>query len=215
VSRPPARPKLYHITHLDNLASIVAAGGLLSDAAMLARGGPSSAIGMSSIKARRLSLPVKCHAGDRVGDYVPFYLCPRSIMLFVIHCANHPELSYRGGQAPIVHLEADLYQVVAWAEAEGRRWAISLSNAGAVYTEFRTGLASLAELEWAAIAARDFRVSEVKEAKQAEFLVYGWFPWQLVTRIGVHSNQVRSQVESAIAPAVHPPALEVRREWYF
>ena len=31
-------------------------------------------------------------------------------MLYVIHCANHPELAYRGGQQPIIHLEADLHQ---------------------------------------------------------------------------------------------------------
>jgi ssDNA thymidine ADP-ribosyltransferase, DarT len=93
-------------------------------------------IGMSGIKARRLALPVPCHAGDCVGDYVPFYFCPRSIMLYVIHCANHPELTYRGGQEPIIHLEADLHGVVGWAQQQGRRWAFSLSNAGANYTEF-------------------------------------------------------------------------------
>ncbi len=39
-----------------------------------------------------------------------------------------PELTYRGGQGPIVHLEADLHQVVAWTEACVRRWVFSLSN---------------------------------------------------------------------------------------
>src|SRR5688572_32706394 len=104
---------------------------LISDAAIIARGGPVAAIGMSTIKQRRLRLPVHCHPGDCVGDYVPFYFCPRSIMLFVIHQANHPDLTYRGGQGPIVHLEADLRQVVEWATENGRRWAFSLSNAGA------------------------------------------------------------------------------------
>jgi ssDNA thymidine ADP-ribosyltransferase, DarT len=33
---------------------------------------------MSTIKQRRLALPVTCHANDHVGDYVPFYFCPRS-----------------------------------------------------------------------------------------------------------------------------------------
>lgn len=103
---------------------------------MIARGGPSATIGMSNIKRRRLALPVRCHPGDRVGDYVPFYFCPRSVMLFVIYCANARELTYRGGQGPIVHLEADLRAVIAWAEEAGRRWAFTLSNAGANYAEF-------------------------------------------------------------------------------
>ena len=69
---------------------------------------------------------------------MPFYFCPRSVMLFVIHRANHPELTYRGGQEPIIHFEADLHTVIRWAEANGTRWAFSLSNAGANYTVFRS-----------------------------------------------------------------------------
>lgn len=52
---------------------------------------------MSSIKKRRLeSLILTSHFDLYVGQCVPFCFCPRSIMLFVIHCANHPELIYRG-----------------------------------------------------------------------------------------------------------------------
>jgi hypothetical protein len=43
---------------------------------------------------------------------VPFYFCPRSLMLFVIYRQNHPDLAYRDGQEPIVHQEADLHEVV-------------------------------------------------------------------------------------------------------
>ncbi len=52
----PARPKIYHITHMDNLPTIIGQGGLFSDARMIAAGGPVTAIGMASIKARRLDL---------------------------------------------------------------------------------------------------------------------------------------------------------------
>lgn len=109
MSTPPAQPKIYHITHLDNLAAMAAEGRLVSDALMIQRGGPQAPIGMSRIKQRRLTLPVSCHPGDFVGDYVPFYFCPRSVMLYVLHRGNDPDLAYRGGQSPIVHLEADLH----------------------------------------------------------------------------------------------------------
>lgn len=211
----PAQPKLYHITHVDNLPAILAAGGLRSDATMMAQGGPAATIGMSSIKQRRLTLPVRCNPGDYVGGYVPFYFCPRSIMLFLIHCANHPELTYRGGQGPILHLEADLHEVVAWATAQGQRWAFSLSNAGAYYTEFRSQLEQLDEMDWAAVAAADFREAQVKEGKQAEFMVREFFPWQLVRRVGVIDAHVYGQVLRAVSGAPHRPAVEVRREWYF
>jgi hypothetical protein len=200
---------------VDNLPSILAGGGLCSDAVLAARGGPKEDIGMAGIKKRRAGLPVKCHPGDRVGDYVPFYLCPRSVMLFLIHRANHPELSYRGGQGPIVHQEADLRATVSSAEGQGRRWAFSLSNAGAVYTEFRNRLDQLGEVDWAAVAAADFRDARVKEGKQAEFVVHDFFPWHLVERIGVHSASIKSRVLQALAGAVHRPVVEVLPSWYF
>jgi hypothetical protein len=210
----PAQPKIYHIVHVDNLGSIIADGCLWSDAVMVQRQG-GTVIGMGSIKQRRLGLPVSCHQGTNVGEYVPFYFCSRSIMLFVIHCANHPELAYRGGQQPIVHLEADLQQVVQWAEANRRRWAFSLSNAGAVYTQFRAGLDRLGDINWDAVAANDFRPADIKEAKQAEFLVQQSFPWHLVERIGVHSQGIVSRVSDAMHGAAHRPRIEIRREWYY
>jgi hypothetical protein len=216
MTTPPEHPKIYHITHVDNLQAIVADGGLRSDADMIARGGPAQAIGMSSIKRRRVQgLEVDLHPGTKVGDYVPFYFCARSVMLYVIHCANHPQLAYRDGQEPIVHLEADLQAVVRWAEASGRRWAFSLSNAGAYYTEFRSRMDELDQLDWQAIAATDFRPAEVKEHKQAEFLIYGSFPFSLVERIGVRSSAIQTRAAAAIAGAAHRPAIGVRQGWYF
>lgn len=215
MSPPPARPKIYHITHVDNLAPIVAQGELFSDRRMFGRGGPAAAIGMSTIKHRRLALPVHCRAGTMVGEYVPFYFCPRSIMLYLIYRANHPDLSYQGGQDPIVHLEADLLDVVAWATAAKRRWAFSLSNAGAAYARFRARTEELAEVNWDAVIATDFRPPEIKEGKQAEFLVHESFPWGLVTRIGVLSASVKAQAEASLAGGAHRPPVEIQPAWYY
>lgn len=170
---------------------------------------------MSGIKQRRVEdLEVTCYPGTKVGDYVPFYFCPRSVMLYVIHCANHPELTYRGGQAPITHLEADLHTVVRWAEENGRRWAFSLSNAGAYYTEFCSRLDELDQLDWQAISATDFRDSDVKEKKQAEFLVHGDFPFMLIERIGVRTHAIRTRVVQALGPR-YQTEIVVLPQWYF
>lgn len=113
----PARPKLYHIAHVDRLPSIVADACLWCDAEVLRRAPAGTMIGISNIKQRRLSeLTLSSHPGLRVGDCVPFYFCARSVMLYLIHQANHPELAYRGGQGPIIHFEADLGAVVDWAD---------------------------------------------------------------------------------------------------
>jgi hypothetical protein len=215
VTRPPARPKIYHITHIDNVPSILAADGLSSDSGMHHYAGSHTQIGMQVIKQRRLALPVKCHKGDHVGEYVPFYFCPRSIMLYLFYAANHPELSYFGGQEPIVHLEADLYEAIEWANTNDRRWAFTLSNAGSAYAEFRASVDQFDEVNWTAVAATDFRNPDIKEGKQAEFLMQGFFPWTLVQRIGVHSPQMHSRVLRSVAGASHRPPVEVRPDWYY
>ena len=136
-------------------------------------------------------------------------------MLYLIYRANHSELDYRGGQEPIVHLEADLHQTVTWAEANNRRWAFSLSNAGAAYTEFRSDLVELDEVNWDAVAARRWQPSEIKDGKQAEFLIHYCFPWHLVTRIGVYSRQVYDQVGIVLRATAHLPRVEISSDWYY
>jgi hypothetical protein len=212
---PPAHPKIYHIAHVDRLPSIIADEALWCDRRIVARAAAGTVIGMGSIKQRRLTLPVRPHPGTYVGDYVPFYFCSRSIMLFVIHCANNPELAYHGGQQPIIHLEADLHRVIAWAEAEGRQWAFSLSNAGAAYAEFRASVNDLDQINWQAVAATDFRPADIKEGKQAEFLVHDTFPWDLVDRVGVYSRPIGQQALNGMRGATHRPMVEIRRDWYY
>ena len=213
---PPQHPKIYHITHVDNLPDIIDAGKLISLARMNKLGGPATAIGQPGIKENRLKLPVHCHKGDHVGDYVPFYFCPRSVMLFKINKATDPTLPYQGRQKLIVHLEADLNKVVDWAHDKKRRWAFSLTNAGSRYAEFRDDLANLNEINWPSVSATYWAVPpEVREHKQAEFLLYGSFPWRLVERIGVHSMPAGQRVTAAIAAADHRPEVNIMREWYY
>lgn len=215
MSLPPPRPKIYHITHVDNLPEIVRAGGLYCDATRIGEGRNNTTIGMASIKSRRLRLPVPCHPSTRVGEYVPFYFCPRSIMLYVIHQANHQELVFRGGQARIVHLEADLFEVVEWASSAGRPWAFSLSNAGSRYARILSSIDDLDKLNWEAIEATDFRDPDIKEGKQAEFLIHEWFPWELITRIGTHSERVKNITIGSLGSPAHHPKVSVEAKWYY
>ena len=210
----PVQPKVYHIVHVDRLPSIVADGCLCCDAEIVRRAPPGTPIGMSGIKQRRLAeLVLSSYPDLKVGECVPFYFCPRSVMLYLIYQGNHPDLAYRGGQGPIIHLEADLHAVVAWANKHRRRWAFTLSNAGSRFFEDRCDLAHLNEIDWNAVQATDWR--QCKEGKQAEFLLEDSFPWQLVERIGVHSRTSFQQVANALPANGHRPPIEIRADWYY
>ena len=210
----PTEPKIYHIVHVDRLPSIIADGYLWSDAEARRRKVGGTAIGMNKIKERRLGKELVSHPDLFVGDCVPFYFCPRSVMLFLIHKRNHPELIYQGGQEPIVHLEADLRRTVARADANERRWAFTTSNAGSHYFEDYSDLSKLDKLDWDAIRASQW-AGERKGPKQAEFLVEHSFPWNLISRIGVQSREVGNQVLQAIQWSSHRPTVEIKLGWYY
>ena len=211
----PAQPKIYHIVHVDKLAAIAADGFLYSDAAMAHRPANGTVIGMNNIKARRMhELSLASHPGLFVGQCVPFYFCPRSVMLYLIYRRN-AELAYQGGQAPIVHLVADLHTVVTWAQANGQRWAFTLSNAGSYYFEDRCDLAQIDEINWGAVRTNQWSGSPTKEQKQAECLIEQQLPWHLVERIGVFDQVVAQRASDAIPPAGYRPAIEVVRQWYY
>ena len=216
----PDAPKIYHIVHVDRLASIIANGVLWCDAEAVRHNPAGTVIGMNSIKQRRLNeLILTSHLGLRVGSCVPFYFCPRSIMLFLIYRANDSELAYHGGQGPILHLEADLRDSVAWAERNDLRWAFTLSNAGAYYFEDRCDLAQLGEIDWDAVQANQWSGNgisrSVKEGKQAEFLIERSFAWELVSRIGVRSQQVYDQVRTLLQATVLKPHVEIKPDWCY
>lgn len=210
----PQQPKIYHIAHVDRLPSIVATGGLLSDALVQAQALGGTMVGMNHIKQRRLTeLQLASHPGLFVGACVPLYFCPRSVVLYLIHRRN-AELAYKGGQEPIIHLQADLGAVVAWANAQPARWAFTLSNAGSYFFEDRNDLARLGEINWAAVQANNWS-GGLKEGKQAEFLLEQHFPWHLIERIGVQSATVYRQVVNALPAHGHRPPVEVRPDWYY
>lgn len=213
-SQVPARPKLYHIAHVDRLASIIRDGALWCDREVMKRSPPGTTIGMSSIKQRRLDeLRLSSHPTLYVGDCVPFYFCPRSVMLYLLYQSNHAELSYRGGQQPIVHLVADLHTVVDWAKREGRRWAFTLSNAGSRFFEDRSDLTKLDEIDWSAVDARDWR--NCKDGKQAEFLLEYSMPLSLVERVGVMTRGTYTTAVNTFATSGYSPSIQRIPEWYY
>jgi hypothetical protein len=210
----PANPKIYHIVHVDRLPSIIQDGFLWSDGEIQRREPEGTTIGMGTIKARRLQrLTFSRYRDLHVGDCVPFYFAPRSVMLYMIYRGNHVDLSYRDGQDPVIHLEVDLRQTVDWAVANGLRWAFTLSNAGSSYFEDRYDLSQLGDIKWDALHAQDWQAC--KEDKQAEFLIERQFPWSLVSRIGVHSLRIRQIVHEALDSTVRKPPVEVHTEWYY
>ena len=172
-----------------------------------------SIIGMPKIKERRMGIRLESHPDLCVGQCVPFYFCPRSVMLYVISRGNHSGLSYRDGQEPIIHLKADFFETIKWAENNNQRWAFTSSNAGSFYFEDFAEVERLRELDWTAINSNHW-VNQ-KEGKQAEFLIEKFFPWELVEEIGVCSRKIYDKVVDILKSSYHRPTVLIKSDWYY
>lgn len=202
----PEQVAIYHITDVANLPGILADAGLLSDVAMGSRS--PTVIGYGHIKERRMKqIRVACCGGRFVGEFVPFYYCPRSPMLFTV---NKGATGLAPGcQRTIVHLVSTMAVGVGF----GRSWAISDGNAGASYPSFYGKIEGLAALDWTAIRATDWRGKT--NQKSAEFLVADSFPWTGIQTIGCHNSDVANRVTDLLASQSHRPRVTVEPSWYY
>jgi hypothetical protein len=202
----PVQIPIYHITDVENLPDILNDGGLHSDAVMAQRN--PTMIGYNHIKQRRLTeIRVPCCNSRFVGEFVPFYFCPRSPMLYTINKGNTGRPP--GCQATILHLVSNLDSAIAL----GRAWAISDGNAGAFHTSFDATLNALNGLDWPAIRASNWQGKT--HEKSAEFLLEDFFPWTCIQQIGCYNSTVAQQVQTLIQNHSHQPSVDVKTGWYY
>lgn len=200
---------IYHITHADNLTNIVHEGRLWCDAQRIARGLGNTNIGYSHIKERRMRHPVTAAAGGTLGNYVPFNFCPRSVMLYVVAQGHE---NYQEGQQPIVHLVSSVQTILT----TGRPWFFTDRHADLGYANQFDALDKLDEVDWMVMPLRQWGGDqELKEKRQAEFLVHDWCPWEAIEVIGVVNQGIAARVEAAIADTVHKPRVEIHHDWYY
>jgi hypothetical protein len=205
--RQTADPSIFHITHVDNLPGILAAGCLYSDSGCRGGAARPTNIGYSHIKQRRLARRVTCAARGCLGDYVPFNFCSRSVMLYVI---SKGHTDYTGGQDSIVHLRSSVQTAVGL----GQPWAFTDRHADVAHALYYDDLARLGEVDWSVMSLKFWNdPPETKEKRQAEFLVHQRFPWQGVLEIGCINQGIAKRVSSLLRGA--GPSVSVRGDWYY
>lgn len=199
--------KVSHITHIDNLGSILAQSCLWSDTKRIELGLVNQNIGYSHIKQRRLLRPVNVAAGGTIGQYVPFNFCPRSVMLYVIH-KGHPD--FQDGQDRVLHLISDID-------------TIRLTNAHCFFTDIHADLAYAEQIDdFGRIDELDIQRiinekywQDFKEEKQAEFLAFESVQWSTIRQIGVKTRAIADEVNVLLQTAQHKPEIVIRPQWYY
>jgi hypothetical protein len=204
---------IYHITHIDNLTSILNSGGLIANSRLRREQIYYLDIAHEHIQDRRARTPVPCGAGGVLHDYVPFYFAPRSPMLFTIHKGNVER--YNQGQESVIHLVSTAEVIEATALA----FAFTDGHGIMGYTQFSDDLKNLNMVDWKIMEARYWKDTEEdndrKRRRQAEFLVHQFCPWTLITEIGVFNATIQAQVQQGLQNFNHQPPVRVCPNWYY
>jgi hypothetical protein len=127
-------------------------------------------------------------------------------MLFVV---NRGHDDYTGGQADVVHLVSR----VSTAVDLGTRWFFTDRHAELAHALYYDDLACLNEVPWRVMGERYWQ--DVKEERQAEFLVHRFFPWSAISEIGVVDKLAENRVQSAISGAAYQPLVTIQPKWYY
>jgi hypothetical protein len=205
---------ILHLTHGANLANIIAAGGLWSTNHRPARVSLERSIAYDHIQSRRARTQVPCGLGGVLHDYVPFYFGERSPMLYANHTgrvAANPE-----GQRPLVYLVSSVEAVVG----AGLQFVFTDGHAEMrPLTSYFDTLGELAHVDWPTTHARWWKDTSDDpdrcRRKQAEFLVYRFFPWRLVAEVVVIDESVRAAVEQQLARSPHSVSVRIDSGWYY
>lgn len=212
--------KIYHIIHIDRFVSVLSDGFLYCDAEMLQKSPNGPTIGISNIKERRLEHHLASFPELTVGQCVPFYFCPRSVMLYVIKCQNHPDLAYLNGQNDIIHLVFDLRKVLNWAKTNNIKTCYTTSNAGSNYFDDYSDFSQITNLiDWNSVNATrwsgDGIDNSVKENKQAEFLIENKIPIDLLESVGVYNLQNYNKVNTILNKYGVSSKTKLKKDWYY
>jgi len=204
---------IFHITPLDNLRSILAAGAMFAKRVLDQEDTDYTNMAHQSIQDRRAHTVVPCGPGGSLHDYVPFYFAPRSPMLFTISRGNVE--GFAGGQSSVLHLLSTVQDVCK----AGLGFVFTDGHGIMDFTEFFVALADLDQVDWPLMQetywADTDDDSDRKRRRQAEFLVHERFPVSLLRGIGVMNETTKHETESVLAEFGLAIPVAVKPGWYY
>lgn len=190
-----SQQRVYHLTHVSNLAAIVADGGLVADAT------PTVDISSADARAARRTITVS-DEGDTVASYVPFFLSPT------------PDAweSLRSGTAdPRISVDPEIaateFVLLMTSIDTLDDYVVADGDAAHPLTRFASGTDA---------GARVLRKLKADEASgrmdSAEVLVPSTVPFDKITLITVANDRAKAAVKAVLTPAglktriaIHPP----------
>lgn len=203
----PKTVRIYHVTHLENVASILGEGAILADSA-----GARPTVDLSAADARRFRRSASVDGTDAVvADYVPFLLSTDANIWNALRTGTPdprlaPEAVERQAADHVILVSSVAGAVGARTDTVG---SVAVSDADAAAGG--TAMAS----DWSGVLRvlqRLHRDDDGTRLRSAEFLVRECLPLERVLLIAVGNDPVRDRIRTALDAvglrtrvAVYPP----------
>lgn len=214
MNRPDPTP-VFRLVHIDCLDTLIRRGAVHAPNRCPADGLPYRSTHDAEVQVKRAARPIPGSPGGTVADYVSFYFGPRGPMLFRLKTGWVDD--YTEGQEPLIYLVTHAQDLVA----QGHRVAYSDGHGLAAFTRWFQDLSDLNEIDWDSVYARywnnTMEYPDRQRRKQAEFLVHGEVPWDLISEISVSTRDIRRRVGAILDshPDAHRPTVAVRESQFY
>ncbi len=209
----PRPTKLYHITAIENLQSILARQYILSYSKLSQEETAHTNIAYNHIQDRRAKKRVPCGPGGVLHDYVPFYFAPRSPMLHAIWKGKVPD--YPRGQSSVIYLVSSVEVV----QEAGLEFVFTDGHGTMDFSGYFDDPTRLDCIDWRLMNDKLWRNTEDdndrSRRRQAEFLVHQRFPLELLLGIAVIDATLKAEVKSLLADAGREIEVRVVRQYYY
>ena len=201
---------IWRIVHRDNLPWLLAHGLHCRSAA---EQDPNYLnIGNIELIDKRAHRVVPLAPGGTLSDYVPFYFTPFSVMMMNIRSGR--SVAQRANDE-IVILVSSVHRV----RAMGIPILFTDAHAYPPATRFFDDPASLGEIDWGILQARDFKRDlddpRKLERYQAEALVHRHLPVQGLLGIVCYTDALKQDFENKMQGLDLQLPVHVRTGWYF
>lgn len=205
---------IYRITHIDNLEYILRVGKITRDGS--ANADPSYiGIGDNELIQLREEHQITTADGGNTyfpsRDFIPFYLSPRSVMLYRIHTGYNVA---KVKQENIVHLVfrvADIADEVDFLFTDGHGYAR--------ITAWFENLDSLDSVDWKILKEKWWNNTEEdndrERRKQAEFWIKNELSLCKIAGIGVYNDEAKSKVEALCFKYGRDIKVKVQPTYYY
>lgn len=207
----PEKALIWRILHRNNLPWVLQNGVHCGNSP--ARTPDWVSIGNAELIDKRAVRQVPVPPGGTLGDYVPFYFTPFSVMLRNIHTGWNGVKQVPN--ADIVILVSSLRRVSELALP----FLFTDCHAYSGLARFYSDLAQLDRIDWHLLQRRDFKRDPDDPGKleryQAEALIHRHIPLTALLGIVCHTDAVRADIERKMQGLGVTLPVHTKPNWYF